>query len=96
MNNNRRKFERLVIPEHAVAIDENGRQLGRVKEAGGGGMLITADSGEILRELTVGRCLRVTIVEPQSGTATVMDVEVKYATDSGVGMEFVNLGAGVP
>jgi hypothetical protein len=91
MDIDRRRFERLTIPEDAVAVDENGRQLGRVVEAGGGGMLVAIESAELARDLHVGRCLRVTIVEPTSGTATVMDVEVKYATPNGVGMEFISL-----
>lgn len=89
--NNRRKFERLVIPEHAVAVDENGRQLGRVKEAGGGGMTVFTDSAAILSEFTPGQQMRVTVVEPHSGTATVMDVEIKYVHADCVGMEFVTL-----
>lgn len=96
MDNNRRRFERLAITEHAVAVDENGRQLGPVKQASGAGMLIIAESDDIVRDLPVGKCMRVTIIEPQSGTATAMDVEVKSVIGKGVGMEFVNFGAGVP
>lgn len=90
-NTNRRRFERLAIPEHAVAVDENGRQLGRVKEAGGGGMTVYPENVEILSEFALGQQMRVTIVEPQSGTATVMDVEVKHVGTESVGMEFVTL-----
>lgn len=89
--NDRRRFERLTIPEDAVAVDEHGRQLGRVKEAGGGGMTVFTDSVDILTDLTLGRQMRVTIVEPRSGTATVMDVEIKYVCADSVGMEFVTL-----
>ena len=89
--NNRRRFERLAIPEDAVAVDENGRQLGRVKEAGGGGMTVFTDNAGILSELPLGRQMRLTIVEPHTGTATVMDVEIKYVRTDCVGMEFVTL-----
>ncbi|HWR37835.1 MAG TPA: PilZ domain-containing protein [Clostridia bacterium] len=93
MHDDRRKFERLNLTEHAVAVDENGLQLGRVAQASGGGMLIYANSAQILAELPKGRRMRIHIVEPASGTTTMMDVEVLYVHDAYVGMGFVTLPA---
>lgn len=89
---NRRQFERLEITERAVAVNDRGLQLGPVKQAGGGGMLVVAATPEALTLMPVGRRMRVTIVEPNLGTSNTMDVEVVYLRDDNrVGMEFVNL-----
>jgi hypothetical protein len=90
---NRRQFERLEITERAVVLNDRGLQLGPVKQAGGGGMLVVAANAEALSLMPVGRRMRVTIVEPNLGTSNTMDVEVMYRQDdNSVGMQFVNIG----
>jgi hypothetical protein len=89
---NRRQFERLAITERAVAVNDRGTQLGPVKQAGGGGMLVIAATPEALTLMPVGRRMRVTIVEPSLGISNTMDVEVMYRNDDNhVGMQFVNI-----
>ena len=89
---NRRQFERLEITEQAVAVNDRGLQLGPVKQAGGGGMLVIAATPEALALMPVGRRMRVTIVEPNLGTSNTMDVEVMYRRDDNrIGMQFVNI-----
>jgi hypothetical protein len=90
---NRRQFERLAITERAVAVNDRGLQLGPVKQAGGGGMLVVAATPEALTLMPVGRRMRVTIVEPNLSISNTMDVEVMYRNaDNHVGMQFVNIG----
>lgn len=90
---NRRQFERLEITERAVAVNDRGLQLGPVKQAGGGGMLVVAATPGALALMPVGRRMRVTIVEPNLGTSNTMDVEVMYChEDNHVGMQFINIG----
>ena len=89
---NRRQYERLEISERAVAVNDHGSQLGPVKQAGGGGMLVIAANPEALTLMPVGRRMRVTIVEPDLGISNTMDVEVMYCSDDNrVGMQFVNI-----
>ena len=89
---NRRQFERLEITERAVAVNDRGSQLGPVKQAGGGGMLVIAANPEALTLMPVGRRMRVTIVEPELGISNTMDVEVMYRQDDNrVGMQFVHI-----
>lgn len=87
---NRRQFERLEITEHAVAVNEKGLQLGPVTEASGGGMLVSTTNPEALALMPVGRKMRVTVVEPNLGTANTLDVEILYVRDNAVGMKFVD------
>ncbi len=92
---NRRQFERLELTEHAVAINDRGVQLGPVKQAGGGGMLVVAAGPEALTLMPVGRRMRVNIIEPDLGTTNTMDVEVMYMRDDyRVGMQFITLADG--
>jgi len=89
---NRRQFERLAITERAIAVNDHGTQLGRVQQAGGGGMLVIAATTEALALMAVGRRMRVTIVEPSLGISNTMDVEVMYRNDDNhVGMQFINI-----
>ncbi len=89
---NRRQFERLEVTERAIAVDDRGVRLGPVTQTGGGGMLVVAADPTTLGLMSVGKRMRVTIVEPDLGTANTMDVEVMYQRpDNHVGMQFVNL-----
>ncbi len=88
MSINRRQFERLQMSEDALALDESGRELGRVSQAGGGGMMILT-TPECADSFTIGQQFRVTILEPGSQTRNEIDVVVRYADATGIGLEFV-------
>ena len=62
MERDRRRFLRLQVPADALALDEQGKTLGRVEEAGGGGMRIRLDA-ERTRP-AAGSRLKITVVEP--------------------------------
>lgn len=93
MSINRRQFDRLQISEAAYAVDETGRQLGKVSQASGGGMLIvTNDAAGYVSETeapAVGERLTVTIMEPHTQTSNVLHVVVRYKDGANVGLEFV-------
>jgi len=92
MSNERRQFPRLDLPEDAYAIDDSGQTLGRIRVVGGGGMEISAASSVVADQLTVGRRLRLQIVEPATQATHTLDVEVRYRRQRAVGVEFVGSG----
>jgi len=85
----RRKFRRLELNDDAVAVDASGRELGRVTQASGGGMMIAANTQEIADTLQCGNELRLTVIEPGTQTQNTMDVIVRYKEKAMVGFEFV-------
>lgn len=89
---NRRQFLRIQVPEDAVALDEQGKKLGRVEEAGGGGMRIRLEAeGKPPAE---GSRIKITVVEPGTNhvihTASVL---VRYCQGALLGLEFLSEGA---
>lgn len=91
MELNQRQFPRLKVTEQAIAVNERGLQLGRVKEVGAGGMTIVAASQEALLLMPVGRKMRVNVIEPGSKTTTTLHIEVLYVRDKNVGVKFASL-----
>ena len=89
MSKERRQFPRLDLPEDAYAVDDSGQTLGRVKVVGGGGMELSAASSVVADQLTVGRRLRIEIIEPGSSASHRMDVEVRSRRQRAIGLEFV-------
>ena len=92
MEKNRRQFLRLQMPTEADALDEQGKKLGRVEEAGGGGMRVRLDGGAAAP--AVGSHLNITVVEP--GTNHVIhsaSVVVRFSDGKALGLEFVSEGA---
>ena len=89
---NRRQFLRIQVPADAVALDEQGKKLGRVEEAGGGGLRIRLEAeGKAPAE---GSRLKITVVEP--GTDHVIhtaNVQVRYCQGTLLGLEFLSEGA---
>ncbi len=83
-----RQFPRMKITEQAVAVNERGLQLGKVKEVGAGGMMVAAANKEALMLMPVGRRMRINIIEPGSKTTTPLNVEVLYVRDNNVGLKF--------
>lgn len=90
----RRRFQRLSITEHAYAIDDAGRQLGRVSLASGGGIQVQADSVAVAQQLSVGQKLRITVVEPGPDTRHTMDMIVRSREGTTIGLEFITGPAG--
>ncbi len=86
----RRAFQRFPISDHAVAVDEAGATLGRVAMAGGGGMTIHADTAAVAHRLTPGTKLRVTVVEPDNKVSNTVNVEVRYAKGTEIGVQFIS------
>jgi hypothetical protein len=86
----RRQFPRLTIDDDAIALDEHGRELGRIREASGGGMLIQLAPGIETSAYKQGQHFFVTVYEPGSGTRHTFDVEVRYQEGDGLGVEFVS------
>lgn len=85
----RRHFPRLQLSEEAFAVDEKGRQLGRVCMVGGGGLQIRNMAETTAPELTPGCRVRLTILEPESRTSHTIDVVVRYRDGDKLGAEFV-------
>ncbi|MCI0356167.1 MAG: hypothetical protein L0099_14180 [Acidobacteria bacterium] len=90
MSQERRQFSRLKIPEDTLAVDESFRQLGRVEEAGGGGLTIRGGSEEQVAALEPGRKLKLSIVEAAGNVLHTVEVVVRYRNGTTVGVEFVS------
>ena len=84
----RRNFQRLPLADHAVAVDATGRELGKVSQASGGGMMIHPPNREVADSLSLGQRLQVTIMEPESQTSNTIDVVVRYHDGEKIGFEF--------
>ncbi len=89
MENDRRQFTRLRIPEQAVAFAEDGRRLGLVTEAGGGGMAITLDQDVASESFQTGMHMRVTVIEPHKDIRNTFRVELRYVCGKVLGLAFV-------
>ncbi len=88
MAHEKRRFERLQLPEDALAVDDAGRELGRVAQAGGGGMLIHTGSEQAAAGFQAGQRLRITVVEPRTDNRHTLSVVVRYRKGEAVGVEF--------
>ena len=92
MDKDRRQFLRIQVPADAEALDEQGKKLGKVEEAGGGGMRIRVDGEAAVP--AVGARLKITVVEP--GTNHVIhtaNVVVRFSDGKALGLEFASEGA---
>lgn len=92
MSTERRQFPRLKLPADTLAVDESFRQLGKVEEAGGGGLTIRADSEAQVAALEPGRKLKLSIVEAAGQVLHTVEVVVRYRKGTTVGVEFVSSG----
>ncbi len=84
----RRRYKRLPVPGGTVALDAEGRMLGTISFAGGGGMQIENLSEDGKRELHPGRRLRITVVEPAIEARHTAEVEVRFQKEGRAGVEF--------
>ena len=89
MSRERRAFERLELPDDALALDDAGAQLGRISQAGGGGMLIHTGSEKAAAAFQKGQHLRITVLEPRTNNRHTLRVVVRYHTGEAVGVEFL-------
>ena len=89
MTEERRRFSRFHISGDAIVFDQQGRQLGTVEVASGGGMGIRTPSEEIARQLQSERRVQVTIMEPATNSSHTIDVVVRSREGSRVGVEFL-------
>ena len=88
-HSDRRRFERLELSDEAIAVDETGRELGKVTQASGGGMMVVPRSTDISASLSQGQRVQVTVLEPGSQTRHTIDMIVRYASADKIGLEFV-------
>ena len=93
MNPERRQFERLSLREEIIAFDQSERRLGRILDAGGGGMAIRLESDSDLR-LACGEKFKVTVVQPGRELRHTIAVIVRHNGDGRLGLEFSNRNAG--
>jgi hypothetical protein len=85
----RRQFERLDLSDDAIAVDASGRELGKVTQASGGGMMIKPKSADIATSLPVGERVTITVMEPGSQTRHTIDMVVRYSSAEQIGLEFI-------
>jgi hypothetical protein len=85
----RRAFPRAELPALAQAWDEDGNELGRVTEIGGGGLLLNPAAPYARVTLRVGQRFKATFVEPSSGNRTIIPVEVRYMRRNTIGLRFI-------
>jgi len=85
----RRRFRRLEMTDNALVVDGAGKELGRVSQASGGGMMILTATMEIADSLKIGQELLVCVIEPENDVQTKIDIIVRYKEKDMVGVEFV-------
>ncbi|MGA3127829.1 MAG: PilZ domain-containing protein [Candidatus Korobacteraceae bacterium] len=85
----RRQFERVELPATAFALNVLGKDLGRVVEIGGGGLLLDPASPWARLSLVKGQQLVVTVVEPATGNQTDVGVEVRHIRAHRIGLRFL-------
>lgn len=85
----RREYGRIGLPAIGFAVDEDGNELGMIKEISGGGMLLDPASPFARLHLTGGQQLQITIVEPGSGHRTEVNIEVRYIHGKSIGTRFL-------
>lgn len=85
----RRQFQRLDLSDHAIAVDQTGRELGRVSQASGGGITVMPKSAAVAESLKPGEHIQITVMEPESQTRNTIDMVVRYASKDSIGLEFV-------
>jgi hypothetical protein len=85
----RREFERVGLPATAFAFDASGKELGRVMDISGGGLLLDPASAWARVALMKGQQLVVTVIEPGSANRTEINVEVAHIKSQTIGLRFL-------
>lgn len=83
----RRRWERLGL-EGAVAVDDEGRELGHVLQVGGGGIGVKLHADRRLDDWTPGKKMLVTVMEPTSSDKHTLMFSVRYLREGVLGLEF--------
>src|SRR5574341_758188 len=88
MDKNRRKYERVQLPESAgiYATDDRGKRMGAVRELGLGGMLV-----DTKLECHEGDMLSLVLVDESEGIRRHVKTVSCYQTTGGVGFHFHTL-----
>lgn len=84
----RRKYERVRLPNSAkvVVLDSDGKQIGRVRTIGQGGLSVQTE-----RKFAELSPLHITVVDESEGIRRDLAAAVRYKTPDGIGVEFVGL-----
>lgn len=85
----RRKFVRLDLSENVRAIDEEGRDIGRVEKVGAGGLQIRLNDGAKLQQFKKGSQFELKVVESGSMQQR-FKVEVRVCSGDILGVQFLN------
>ncbi len=85
----RREFGRIELPATAFAVNMLGKELGRVVDVSGGGLLLNPATPWARISLQKGQQLVVAIVEPATGNQTDVAVEVCYIRSRCIGLSFL-------
>ena len=88
-NDERRRFIRLDMAENVRAVDDMGRDIGRVEKVGAGGMQIRLSETVPTTQYEPGAQMEISIVEPGDVKSTVK-VEVRMLEGRLLGVEFLN------
>jgi hypothetical protein len=88
-SSNRRRFVRLELPTSAVAVDETGRELGRITGAGGGGISLQLNSESAALPFEPGLRMHITVLESPKSSTHSFNVEVRYRHGDTLGLEFL-------
>ncbi len=88
-NDERRRFIRLDMTENVRAVDNMGRDIGRVEKVGAGGMQIRLADTVPTSQFEQGSQMEISIVEPGDVKSTVK-VEVRVLDGRILGVEFLN------
>lgn len=85
----RRRWERLHL-EGAVAVDDGGRELGRILQVGGGGIGVKLNADRRIDDWSEGKKLRVTVAEAGSQAEHTLMFRVCYLREGVLGLEFAS------
>lgn len=88
-NDERRRFIRLDMTENVRAVDNMGRDIGRVEKVGAGGMQIRLSETVPTAQFGAGSQMEISIVEPGNVRST-FKVEVRMIEGRLLGVEFQN------
>ncbi len=89
MDEDRRRYKRLPIPEDTIAVNDAGETLGTVALAGGGGIQLENITAAGERVMQPGARVHITVVEPKIGAHHSAEVAVVYRKGSRAGLQFV-------
>ena len=89
-NVEKRKYERVSLPQQSSAYieDGNGKRLGPLRVIGQGGLFCECNP----KTYRAGEVVLLRIVDPSEGIERNVSCEVRYTEDKGIGFAFEDLG----